>query len=79
MAADVAMPPGGCQWARHPGEGRDLRTRSLGCLHETPAFGVPTKYYFVGCPFAGVTAMRQRPLLTIRATSEPAPVGVTIR
>jgi hypothetical protein len=23
---------------------------------ETPAFGVPTKYYFVGCPFAGVTA-----------------------
>jgi hypothetical protein len=23
---------------------------------ETPALGVPTKYYFVGCPFAGVTA-----------------------
>ena len=24
-------------------------------LHETPAFGVPAKWYFVGCPFAGVT------------------------
>ncbi len=24
-------------------------------LHETPAFGVPTKYYFVGGPFAGAT------------------------
>jgi hypothetical protein len=22
---------------------------------ETPAFGVPAKYYFAGCPFAGVT------------------------
>ena len=25
---------------------------------ETPAFGVPTKYHFVGCPFAGVTKGR---------------------
>jgi len=25
-------------------------------LHEAPAFGVPTKWYFVGCPFAGVTS-----------------------
>ena len=24
-------------------------------LHETPAFGAPTKYYFVGSPFAGAT------------------------
>jgi hypothetical protein len=22
---------------------------------ETPAFGVPAKYHFAGCPFAGVT------------------------
>jgi hypothetical protein len=29
-------------------------------LHETPAFGVPTKYYFVGRPFAGVTACWSR-------------------
>jgi len=27
-------------------------------LHETPAFGVPAKYYFAGCPCAGVTASR---------------------
>jgi hypothetical protein len=31
--------------------GRKLTAR----LHETPAFGVPAKYYFAGCPFAGVT------------------------
>jgi hypothetical protein len=25
------------------------------CLRETPGFGAPTKYYFVGSPCAGVT------------------------
>jgi hypothetical protein len=29
--------------------------RSVTSCPETPAFGVPTKYYFVGCPFAGAT------------------------
>jgi hypothetical protein len=29
-------------------------------LHETPAFGVPTKYYSVGYPFAGVAACWSR-------------------
>jgi hypothetical protein len=41
-------------------EGRDLRPKSLGRLHETPAFVVPAKYYFAGCPFAGVPACRGR-------------------
>jgi hypothetical protein len=31
--------------------GRNVTAR----LHETPAFGVPTKHCFVGCPFAGAT------------------------
>ena len=53
----VAMPPA---WLRPAGQaapapsGRDVSA----CLHETPAFGVPAKYYFAGCPCAGVTGKR---------------------
>ena len=34
-----------------------------------PAFGVPAKYYFAGCPFAGMTPMGVYPLTHLTAGS----------
>jgi hypothetical protein len=41
--------------ARHASEGWHLMTKKARSCPEIPASGVPAKYYFAGCPFAGMT------------------------
>ncbi|WP_420606145.1 hypothetical protein [Novosphingopyxis sp.] len=43
---------------RHPSESWGLGRIAM--RPEMPAFRVPTKYYFVGCPFAGMTYKERR-------------------
>ena len=37
-----------------------MRPTATSCS-ENPAFGVPAKYYFAGCPFAGMTEVIMKP------------------
>src|ERR1044072_6282934 len=50
--------------SRHPGEGRDLRTRSLGGLHETPAFAGVTDQAAAAASacFLAISRLRRRTL-----------------